>query len=109
MTCADPDLTGYEIGDRVLAVLEAGTSYEDASTLGQALGAAGLHALVIIGDSTFTLITEDLPSQLFNMGRRVLDPAESFDLEDRTQIAVLLTAAALELTNPTTQETNHGN
>jgi hypothetical protein len=103
----EPDLTGYEIGDRVLAVLDPDTTHDQAERLGQALGAAGLHALVVIGDSTFTLITEDLPSQLFNMGRRVLDPAESFDLEDRSQIAVLLTAAALELTDPNPQETTH--
>jgi hypothetical protein len=102
----EPDLTQYEIGDRVIAVLETGTPFEHAAKIGDALGAAGLHALVVIGDSTFTLIQDDLPSRLFNMGRRLLDPADSFDLESRSDVAVLLTAAALELTtNP--QETTH--
>lgn len=99
-----PDLTQYEVGDRMVAVLDPNTTVEQASELGQALGAAGLQALVVIGDSKFTLITDDLPSQLFNMGRRVLDPAESFDLEDRSQIAVLLTAAALDITTKPTED-----
>jgi hypothetical protein len=102
----EPDLTQYEIGDRVIAVLDPATTPDQVERLGQALGAAGLQALVVIGDTTFTLIQDDLPSRLFNMGRRLLDPADSFDLESRSDVAVLLTAAALELTtNP--QETTH--